>query len=32
MLDTSFQSGTAGRVLPLQLTDKERAAFAASPY
>jgi predicted dehydrogenase len=32
MLDTSFQSGTAGRVLPLQLSDKERAAFAASPY
>ena len=32
MLDTSFQSGTAGRVLPLQLTDRERAAFAASPY
>jgi predicted dehydrogenase len=32
MLDTSFQSGTAGRVLPLQLTDKERTAFAASPY
>jgi predicted dehydrogenase len=29
MLDTSFQSGAAGRVLPLQLTDKERAAFAA---
>jgi predicted dehydrogenase len=32
MLDTSFQSGAAGRVLPLQLTDKERTAFAASPY
>jgi predicted dehydrogenase len=32
MLDTSFQSGATGRVLPLQLTDKERAAFAASPY
>jgi predicted dehydrogenase len=32
MLDTSFQSGAMGRVLPLQLTDKERAAFAASPY
>jgi hypothetical protein len=31
MLDTSFQSGAAGQVLPLQLTDKERAAFAA-PY
>jgi len=32
ILDTSFQSGAAGRVLPLQLTDKEREAFAASPY
>jgi predicted dehydrogenase len=32
ILDTSFQSGTEGRVLPLQLTDKERAAFAVSPY
>jgi len=32
MLDTSFQSGATGRVLPLQLTYKERAAFAASPY
>jgi predicted dehydrogenase len=32
MLDASFQSGAAGRVLPLQLTDKERAAYAASPY
>jgi predicted dehydrogenase len=32
MLDTSFQSGAMGRVLPLQLTYKERAAFAASPY
>jgi predicted dehydrogenase len=32
MLDTSFQSGAAGRVLPLQLTEKERAAFVVSPY
>jgi predicted dehydrogenase len=32
MLDTSFQSGAAGRVLPLQLTDRERAAFAPSRY
>jgi len=32
ILDTSFQSGAMGRVLPLQLTDKERAAFAVSPY
>ena len=32
MLDTSFQSGATGRVLPLQLTYKERAAFAVSPY
>jgi predicted dehydrogenase len=32
ILDTSFQSGAMGRVLPLQLTDKERAAFAFSPY
>ncbi len=31
MLDTSFQSGATGRVLPLELTEKERAAFAASP-
>jgi predicted dehydrogenase len=30
MLDTSFQSGATGRVLPLQLTQKERAAFAVS--
>ena len=32
MLDTSFQSGALGRVLPLQLTDKERTAFAVSTY
>jgi len=32
ILDTSFQSGAAGRVLQLQLTDKEREAFAPSPY
>jgi len=32
ILDTSFQSGARGRVLPLALTDKERAAFAASRY
>jgi predicted dehydrogenase len=32
MLDTSFQSGATGRVLPLQLTPKERAAFAVSLY
>ena len=30
ILDTSFQSGATGRVLPLQLTSKERAAFPAS--
>jgi predicted dehydrogenase len=32
MLDTSFQSGATGRVLPLQLTSKERAAFPDSHY
>jgi predicted dehydrogenase len=32
ILDTSFESGAMGRVLPLELTNKERAAFAASPY
>jgi predicted dehydrogenase len=32
MLETSFQSGASGRVLPLQLTSKECSAFAASPY
>jgi len=32
MLDTSFQSGATGRVLPLQLTYIERAGFAISPY
>jgi predicted dehydrogenase len=32
MLDTSFQSGAMGQVLPLQLTSKERAAFIARPY
>jgi predicted dehydrogenase len=31
ILDTSFQSGAMGRVLPIQLTYKERAAFAVSP-
>ncbi|MCU1250359.1 MAG: oxidoreductase domain protein [Edaphobacter sp.] len=32
ILDTSFQSGARGRVLPLQLTDRELAAFAPSKY
>jgi predicted dehydrogenase len=32
ILETSFQSGATGRVLPLQLTSKERAAFAAPLY
>ena len=32
MLDTSFQSGAMGQVLPLQLTSKERAAFITGPY
>jgi predicted dehydrogenase len=32
MLDTSFQSGATGQVLPLQLTHKERAAFTVSSY
>jgi predicted dehydrogenase len=32
MLETSFQSSATGRVLPLQLTQNERAAFAISPY
>jgi predicted dehydrogenase len=32
MLDTSFQSGATERVLPLQLTPQERAAFAVSLY
>jgi predicted dehydrogenase len=32
ILDTSFQSGATGRVLTLQLTQKERAAFAISPF
>jgi predicted dehydrogenase len=32
MLDTSFQSGAMGQVLPLQLTSKERAAFIACRY
>lgn len=30
MLETSFQSGAKGQVLPLQLTDKEHKAFAAA--
>jgi predicted dehydrogenase len=32
ILDTSFQSGATGRVLPLQMTYKERAAFTISLY
>jgi predicted dehydrogenase len=32
MLETSFQSGVKGQVLPLQLTGKEREAFAAARY
>jgi predicted dehydrogenase len=32
MLETSFQSGARGQVLPLQLTDNERKAFAVSLY
>jgi predicted dehydrogenase len=32
MLDTSFRSGATGRVLPLQLTSREHAVFASSPY
>jgi predicted dehydrogenase len=32
ILETSFQSGTMGRILPPQLTDKERAAFPCTPY
>ncbi len=32
ILETSFQSGDTGRVLPLQLTSKERAAFADLRY
>jgi predicted dehydrogenase len=32
ILDTSFQSGATGRVLPLQLTDRELAAFPPSKY
>jgi predicted dehydrogenase len=32
ILDTSFQSGATGRVLPLQLTDKELAAFPVSAF
>jgi predicted dehydrogenase len=31
VLLTSFQSGASGQVLPLQLTDKERAAFDVNP-
>ncbi len=27
ILETSFESGASGRVLPLQLTDRERSAF-----
>ena len=32
ILETSFQSGANGQVLPLQLTDREREAFAATLY
>jgi len=32
ILDTSFQSGALGRVLPLKLTYKERAACGVSLY
>ncbi len=32
ILETSFQSGATGRVLPIELTHKERAAFALSNY
>jgi predicted dehydrogenase len=32
ILETSFQSGATGRVLPIELTHKERAAFAPSNY
>jgi hypothetical protein len=32
ILESSFQSGARGQVLPVQLTDKERAAFSPSLY
>ena len=32
ILETSFASGARGQVLSLELTDKERAAFAVSTY
>jgi predicted dehydrogenase len=32
ILETSFQSGTKEQVLPLQFTDKEREAFAATIF
>ncbi len=32
ILTTSFQSGASGQVLPLQLTDNERAAFPGTSY
>jgi predicted dehydrogenase len=32
ILETSFQSGTVGQTLPLQLTDTERAAFSDALY
>jgi len=32
ILETSFESGARGQVLPLSLTDKERAAFVPSSY
>jgi predicted dehydrogenase len=32
ILESSFQSGARGQVLPVQLTDKERAAFSPALY
>jgi predicted dehydrogenase len=32
ILESSFKSGATGQVLPVQLTDKERAAFASALY
>jgi predicted dehydrogenase len=32
VLETSFESGARGQVLPLEFTDKERAVFAVSSY
>ena len=31
ILETTFESGAKGQTLPLELTEKERAAFTASP-